>query len=270
MFTLFPNLPVELRFKIWKEAQPEAHVIDIIFREDHPDESFSTATPPILLFVCRESRSETLKIYKVLSKSMKSNPTSVPRPIYINPLEDTLLIADDYRTAPIDPNACIPLDNIISWLEDDILKAQKYIAVGLAMLDANIQVRPPQPALLALAKFQTLESMIAVLSPKPRQRCATEIVDPYDLRRPTPPLLAPDEGARFAIYLSPDVRYAKPVSQGGDSFYAELDEVLNFHGGEDRVQELEDVLEEMQDELDAVSLDNPKWRMPYMGVAALH
>ncbi|KAH7418386.1 hypothetical protein BKA64DRAFT_198050 [Cadophora sp. MPI-SDFR-AT-0126] len=269
-FTLFPKLPVELRFKIWRDAQPHPRVIDIIFTEDSPNHSFSTATPPVLLYVCRESRSETLRIYKGVSKLMKSSTADVHRPIYIDPLEDVLLIADDWKTAPADPDGWIPLDNIVSWLDEDILKAQKRLAIGLAMLDDNSQARPPQPALLALAKFQSLDSMTAVLSPYRRQRSATEILYPYGLRPPTPPLLAPDEEAWFAIYLSPDVQYAKPVSEGGDPYFAELDEVMNLREGEDRTRELEDLLEEMQDELDVVSLENPKWRMPLMGVAALH
>ncbi|KAK0124473.1 hypothetical protein ONS95_009425 [Cadophora gregata] len=269
-FTLFPSLPIELRLRIWRYAQPEPHVVDIIFNEKSPDKSMSTAAPPVLLFVCRESRAETLKIYKLLSRSMKSSATDLYRRIYINPLVDTLHFADDWRTASQDLTAYIPLESIVSWLNEDLIKTQKHLALGLAMLDANIQAASHPTAFSAMAKFQALESLMAVISPKRRQRCANEIVDPYGLRRPTPPLLAPDEDARFAIYLSPDVRYAKPVSEGGDPYYTEIDEVLNLQGGEDRMQELEDLLEEMQDELEAVYIDHPKWRMPYTGVAALH
>jgi hypothetical protein len=171
----------------------------------------------------------------VVSQSMKSSATYLRRPIYIDPLVDFLLLADDWRTTSGDLDTGILLDSIVSWLNRDILKTLKRLPVGLTILDSNIHV-----------------------SPRSRQRCATQISDPSGVRAPTPPLLAPDEESRFANYLPPDSRYAIPKSDGGNAYFAEIDEVLHLTAGEDRAQELQDILEEMQDELDAVSLDHPK------------
>lgn len=55
MFSLFQNLPYELRHEIWRYLIPEPRVV----RAAHyllPDKVYPKSTPPVLLHVCRESR----------------------------------------------------------------------------------------------------------------------------------------------------------------------------------------------------------------------
>ncbi|KAH7360732.1 hypothetical protein BKA65DRAFT_533979 [Rhexocercosporidium sp. MPI-PUGE-AT-0058] len=267
-FTLFPKLPIELRFKIWKDAQPRGRVISLIFKQNAPDDSFALSSQPILLSVNQESRSETLKIFKLITASGEQDAPVSRRPIYIDPLTDCLLIADDWKTAPIDPDTVISLDHIVSWLSMDVIKSLKTLAIGLIIMETNTVARLSEPAFSALSKFSALNLVIAVMFPESRQRCATCLVDPYGLRKPTPPLLAPHEEAIFPVYLPREVQFAKPVAAGGNPLFAELDEILDLPPGVDRAQEIEDLMEELQDELDAVSLEHTKWKRPNLGLAA--
>jgi uncharacterized tellurite resistance protein B-like protein len=67
-FHQFPQLPTEMRLKIWRLGHPAPRYI--IFREFRrvrwiASESFSLTQPeisPALLFTCQEARNETLKI----------------------------------------------------------------------------------------------------------------------------------------------------------------------------------------------------------------
>ncbi|KAH9222722.1 hypothetical protein DL95DRAFT_454213 [Leptodontidium sp. 2 PMI_412] len=232
-FTLFPKLPIELRFKIWKDAQPCGRVVDIIFKQSAPDDSFTMAAQPVLLSVNQESRSETLKIFKLITPGLYQDAPSPRPPIYIDPLNDYLLIADDWKTAPNDPDTIISLERVVSWLSVDVVKSLKRLAIGVVIMETN---------------------MAAGL--------------PYGLRMPTPPLLAPHEEARFPVYLPSDVQFAKSVAAGGDALFAELDEILHLPPRVDGGEEIEDLMEDIQDELDAVSLEHKKWKMPDLGIAA--
>jgi hypothetical protein len=64
-FILFPQLPVELRLKIWKLSLPGPRVV--LLKQDSfpPTKSFrSPAEIPVALAVCRESRQEALIFYE--------------------------------------------------------------------------------------------------------------------------------------------------------------------------------------------------------------
>ncbi|KAL5326736.1 hypothetical protein ACEPPN_004425 [Leptodophora sp. 'Broadleaf-Isolate-01'] len=267
-FTLFPKLPIELRFKIWKDAQPCGRVVDIIFKQSAPDDSFTMVAQPVLLSVNQESRSETLKIFKLITPGLYQDAPSPRPPIYIDPLNDYLLIADDWKTAPNDPDTMISLERVVSWLSVDVVKSLKRLAIGVVIMETNMAAGLSEPAFSALSKFSTLDLIIAFMYPKSRQRCAARFESPYGLRMPTPPLLAPHEEARFPVYLPSDVQFAKSVAAGGDALFAELDEILHLPPGVDRGEEIEDLMEDIQDELDAVSLEHKKWKMPDLGIAA--
>jgi hypothetical protein len=63
-FSLFLDLPLELRLKIWREVCHTSRVVEIHYNLD--DGRFvCSCNPPSVLQVCRESRSEALKIYKL-------------------------------------------------------------------------------------------------------------------------------------------------------------------------------------------------------------
>jgi hypothetical protein len=112
-FTLFPELPKELRFKIWKLATKEPRIVEICqfssyqepsptpieghIPEEEDDEEneylgrknpnpfYSPAALPVILHVNRESRMIALEHYQ-LSFANAGNPAT----IYWNPTVDTL------------------------------------------------------------------------------------------------------------------------------------------------------------------------------------
>ncbi len=92
-FTLFPNLAVELRLKIWKFALPGPRSIKI--RRVKTDESAYSKQNfritgmnevPALLRTCHESRTEALRFYKRMFGSVDG------RPQYFDPSIDTLIL----------------------------------------------------------------------------------------------------------------------------------------------------------------------------------
>jgi hypothetical protein len=93
-FGMFPNLPFELRLKIWKFTFPGPRNVGIQIR--FKDFGFGgwmsrkrTPTPPVALQVCHESREEALKCY-ILSFGTSLHPPTV----YYNYKIDTLCFGD--------------------------------------------------------------------------------------------------------------------------------------------------------------------------------
>jgi len=78
-FTLFPNLPSELRLKIWKHIAPGPRIVELQYATEpkrlvesipgtlHPvsPDWISKYPPPIVLHICQESRMEVLKSYQL-------------------------------------------------------------------------------------------------------------------------------------------------------------------------------------------------------------
>lgn len=62
VFALFPDLPIELRMKVWEHAFP-ARVVNLIYDQYHDRFHSFNSTPPLLLHVHRESREMGLKLY---------------------------------------------------------------------------------------------------------------------------------------------------------------------------------------------------------------
>ncbi|KAI1096378.1 hypothetical protein F5B19DRAFT_144554 [Rostrohypoxylon terebratum] len=96
-FHLFAKLPVELRFKIWAYNLPGPRIVEIKCNvasaqtsqpqqgDSSPVVCTSTSPIPTNLHVCRESRREALKRYRLL---FGSSPH--PGRIFFDPLRDTL------------------------------------------------------------------------------------------------------------------------------------------------------------------------------------
>jgi hypothetical protein len=86
-FTLLPNLPLELRLKIWQHAQPTRRLV--IYGRYTSNSPIPSTKPsphlPITAFINRESRAETLKSYSLI------RPLLQPI-IAFNPHRDTLLL----------------------------------------------------------------------------------------------------------------------------------------------------------------------------------
>jgi len=74
LFPKFLDLPTELRRQIWREAFPAPRIIELV---DGPGRTgklraqqlvtpwITPATPPAVLYVCRESRNEALRFYQL-------------------------------------------------------------------------------------------------------------------------------------------------------------------------------------------------------------
>jgi hypothetical protein len=88
-FTLFPDLPSELRIKIWHHALSIPRIVEMEDKSYHgrslPDDGvaflsahwrFRNQNPPPLLSTCSEARSEALKAYNE-ERSFDDVPTSI-------------------------------------------------------------------------------------------------------------------------------------------------------------------------------------------------
>jgi hypothetical protein len=93
-FTLFPELPLELRNKIWKYTLPGPRYIEFVSMYEAGDYPVSyphckDKTPPVALHVCRESRTEALREYSELCGSCTDCP-----PMYYSPKIDIFCFAN--------------------------------------------------------------------------------------------------------------------------------------------------------------------------------
>jgi hypothetical protein len=108
-FTLFPELPLELRLKIWSFITPGPRTVSIKYKGlsfYSIGKGFSAAAGwrspdpvPIILHICRESRNEALKSYQLAFGSYLH-----PGRIYFDFSKDTLRFGnsqgDAYMTVP--------------------------------------------------------------------------------------------------------------------------------------------------------------------------
>jgi hypothetical protein len=69
-FTLFPNFPMELQIKIWKQAIPPPHLVRVNVQGDIDHIRLSTNTSvPALLRASKTSRDTILRVYKTSLES---------------------------------------------------------------------------------------------------------------------------------------------------------------------------------------------------------
>jgi hypothetical protein len=77
-FTLLPNLPIELRRKIWEFAAHIPRIIEVEFDQAYANHYYGhqdgricipCRRPPTVLHICREARAEGLKFYQLLEAS---------------------------------------------------------------------------------------------------------------------------------------------------------------------------------------------------------
>jgi hypothetical protein len=95
-FHLFPDLPEELRRKIWAAAVDHPRLIDpLLSRTDfrsEPPKRYYHCRPPILFQVCKESRDEALLRYRHVPLP---GDLDLGRPLYVNPSQDILYLSHD-------------------------------------------------------------------------------------------------------------------------------------------------------------------------------
>ncbi|KAG4431033.1 hypothetical protein IFR05_013491 [Cadophora sp. M221] len=122
MFTVFPNLPSELRLKIWQQAC-FPRIVTLTYTS--ATSSFNSKTPPpTLLSVNQESRHEAFRIY-----TLSFGTSSQPAKTYFNPYLDTLYIPRhqemgydetlrDFRQLVLDPTGfldqirCVAIEHV--------------------------------------------------------------------------------------------------------------------------------------------------------------
>ncbi|KAH7309328.1 hypothetical protein BKA65DRAFT_559541 [Rhexocercosporidium sp. MPI-PUGE-AT-0058] len=122
MFTVFSNLPSELRLKIWQQA---CFPRTVALKYTSTTSSFNSKTsPPTLLSVNQESRHEALRIY-----TLSFGTSLQPARTYFNPFLDTLYIPRhqemgydetlrDFRQLVLDPSGlldqvrCVAIDHV--------------------------------------------------------------------------------------------------------------------------------------------------------------
>ncbi|TVY59257.1 hypothetical protein LSUE1_G009434 [Lachnellula suecica] len=102
-FTLFPQLPLELRLKIWQHILPAPRTVNIQYKMKYDKfdgktvgsfTGWTSPTPiPLGLRICRESRDETLKHYQRSFGSYFH-----PSKIYFDFSKDTLRFGDEEGT----------------------------------------------------------------------------------------------------------------------------------------------------------------------------
>lgn len=85
-FTRFPDLPPELRLKIWKIASQALRTLELFYRHIGREIRCHQA-PPALLHVCHESREVGLEVYHL---SFGSEKRGNPPQIYFNPANDII------------------------------------------------------------------------------------------------------------------------------------------------------------------------------------
>jgi hypothetical protein len=93
-FTQFPQLPLELRYKVW-DASMEGRIIEAVYDED-ADFYYTEATKHIAFNVCQESRRQALRSHEVLKlKSIygREKKNTVHFKTYINFKADTLYLS---------------------------------------------------------------------------------------------------------------------------------------------------------------------------------
>ncbi|TVY88621.1 hypothetical protein LAWI1_G004044 [Lachnellula willkommii] len=82
IFTAFPRLPIELRFKIWENASMATRTLELMYC--FTKQRFSAFQPvPAVLHTCREARQAGKRIYFLSFGSAKSPPRT-----YFNPISD--------------------------------------------------------------------------------------------------------------------------------------------------------------------------------------
>jgi len=109
-FTLFPKLPIELRLRIWRtfdNSTPRDVQVTITTPSEtsliEKTPTFKSLRPiPLILHICKESRTEGLKVYKKVFK-VKDKMGVEREEIYFNPEREMLFVrvprwTPDWRT----------------------------------------------------------------------------------------------------------------------------------------------------------------------------
>lgn len=166
-FTLFPELPIEIRLKIWRHALPGSRVIGTCLERRYSisdtwhlqqkymsirHRSLLSCKTPVPLFVCQESRNEALRFYQlrhVLGFTQK--------PVYIDFSRDIIYLEDLQEDSP---SARITVHNLANLLEDGNRSAIQFLAMDSDFY--SLLYERCRNDLQALQEFTNLKEFILV------------------------------------------------------------------------------------------------------------
>ncbi|KAI0145723.1 hypothetical protein F4776DRAFT_660604 [Hypoxylon sp. NC0597] len=140
IFHQFPQLPIELRFKIWANNLPGPRIVEIkcnplstseLEQGDNKHIRCTSTSPiPVNLHVCRESRHEALRKYWLLF----GFPTA-PGRIYLDPLRDTLYFGSRKGVAAAETL----FSTFVSLAQPEDLAHVRHIAINEVLINYGTQ-----------------------------------------------------------------------------------------------------------------------------------
>ncbi|KFY42822.1 hypothetical protein V495_04327 [Pseudogymnoascus sp. VKM F-4514 (FW-929)] len=158
MFSLFPNLPYELRHEIWRHHIPALRVVKTRY-DVATGRVLPGSAPPVLLHVCQESRRFLLSAQ--IGFSMLFGTPTIPAAVCINVKTDVLEI-----------NYCALKNNDVeAAVFETIVNLQLY----------GTYKESPQGILRQLAKFQNIGLLSLVTPPGPLEHSPDQLQDISDL-----------------------------------------------------------------------------------------
>lgn len=180
-FTLFMNLPSELRLRIWDFAMPDERIIEVLWNAEIGYYIDGLNRIPTILHVCVESRLFTLEKYTAVEVENIVENIEDPRPqseleiqptyrkekslgFYINISKDTLYLSmgSCHKIFPI-------LDKLIWFLrnlDENIARRLQNLAAGFYFVPmfAHWRINTDEDSAPLLSRFSQLETVAMVVS----------------------------------------------------------------------------------------------------------
>ena len=158
-FTIFPNFPQEIRLKVWRSTF-EPQKITIRVESDGWISPSSLSRRPVALYVCSESREETLKCYRLLFAKSRM-------PTYFNPLIDIPHIRHGSRWGRrVQPDSQLPSFNFskafLSTLRH-VFDANFMLNLRQLAIDRDLWVLRMGSASKVMGLFGKLEQLFIVI-----------------------------------------------------------------------------------------------------------
>lgn len=146
-FSLFPNLPSELRIKIWRVAFPGPRCVAVRYNKQHAQYT-SDGPPPTLLQTCAESRNIFLSTYEKLMFSPKHESS-----VYVDFSRDTIY----FNSLACSPDGDLAFDLATSPQRQKIL----YCAIDAQLWEVLRIFR--DSSLSEVAQLRNLKTIALVL-----------------------------------------------------------------------------------------------------------
>ncbi|KAF4621873.1 hypothetical protein G7Y89_g14470 [Cudoniella acicularis] len=123
-FHRFPQLPIELRLMIWKFSFPRSRLIEVYYEED-TNSCTTTCPAPTALKICKESRQEALRHYKLMFRT-----SIMPPRIYFDPSVDEFYLGIGNFSAGSES-----VTSLFNSLDPNDLSQIRYLAIDDDLAD---------------------------------------------------------------------------------------------------------------------------------------